>query len=266
MKDNKTAEKQHVKIDIRSVSSGVHSALLHVLAGNPVPRKDRTPAILAAYRIKSRKIAQLSNINNPLNGQNEERVIIVDPSQKGEGRILLQNREVQACIKKYYTKYRGVGARKLYNVISKTFCGISERDIQMFLNSQQSNQQLNPTFMNKQPIKPVDSKQVMGQVQMDIVDLQRSAIELDGKVFKYVLVVMDVFSRFIFLRPLQGKSSLEVASHIMQIFSDAGVPKIIQSDQGTEFKGVVERVMERMSVRIIHSRPYHPQSQGKVFG
>ena len=102
----------------------------------------------------------------------------------------------------------------------------------MFLNSQQANQQLNPTFMNKQPIKPVDSKQVMGQVQMDIVDLQKSAIELDGKVFKYVLVVMDVFSRFIFLRPLEGKSSLEVASHIikflrgMSIMSTSSINKV----------------------------------------
>ena len=32
----------------------------------------------------------------------------------------------------------------------------------------------------------------------------------------------------------------------------------LQSDQGTEFKGVVEKIMD------IYSRPYHPRSQGKV--
>ena len=85
MKDNKTAEKQHVKIDIRSVSSGVHSAPLHVLAGNPVPRKDRTPAILAAYRIKSRKIAHLSSINNPLNGRMKKELLLLILVKKERG-------------------------------------------------------------------------------------------------------------------------------------------------------------------------------------
>ena len=33
-----------------------------------------------------------------------------------------------------------------------------------------------------------------------------------------MLVVLDVFSRFIFLRPLQSKSSAEVASVVMQIY------------------------------------------------
>ena len=97
---------------------------------------------------------------------------------------------------------------------------------------------------------------------MDIVDMNRNPVEIsEDKVFRYVLVVLDVFSRFIFLRPLQSKSSTEVAAVVMQIFSDVGPPKIIQTDQGTEFKGVVEQVIK---VKIIHSRPYHPQSQGKV--
>ena len=49
-----------------------------------------------------------------------------------------------------------------------------------------------------------------------------------------MLVVLDVFSRFLFLIPLQSKSSTEVASVVVQIFSDVGPPKIIQTDQGTE--------------------------------
>jgi transposase InsO family protein len=105
----------------------------------------------------------------------------------------------------------------------------------------------------------------MNRIQMDIVDMMRNPVERsEDKVFRYVLVVLDVFSRFIFLRPLQSKSSTEVAAVVMQIFSDVGPPKIIQTDQGTEFKGVVEQVMNKLKVKIIHSRPYHSQSQGKI--
>lgn len=68
-----------------------------------------------------------------------------------------------------------------------------------------------------------------------------------------------------FLRPLQTKSPSEVAHELFLIFSDVGPPKRIQSDCGSEFKGAVEIVMKEMGVKIIHSRPYHPQAQGKVF-
>lgn len=39
---------------------------------------------------------------------------------------------------------------------------------------------------------------------------------------------------------------------------------MLQHDQGREFRGAVQRLMESMQVRIIESSPYHPQSQGKV--
>lgn len=82
--------------------------------------------------------------------------------------------------------------------------------------------------------------------------------------FKYILVILDVFSRFLLLRTLKSKWSAEVASILLQVFSDIGPPLRVQSDQGTEFKGVVHTLMSTLGVQIIHINPYHPQSQGKV--
>ena len=76
--------------------------------------------------------------------------------------------------------------------------------------------------------------------------------------------MLDVFSRFILLRPMKTKSSSEVASILLHIFSDTGLLKRLQSDQRSEFKGAVQQLMEVMQVQIIHSRPYYSQSQGKV--
>ena len=116
---------------------------------------------------------------NPLSGQIEERVIIDTDSGEDE-KILLQNHEVEQCIKVYFTKYKGAGARKLYNTITKAFCGVTEREIQTFLNRQQISQQLHPSFINKQVLKPVTSKEVMSRIQMDIVDMMKSPVEIDG--------------------------------------------------------------------------------------
>ena len=38
----------------------------------------------------------------------------------------------------------------------------------------------------------------------------------------------------------------------------------LQSDQGLEFHGRVENICKKYRIRRIRSRPYYPQSQGKV--
>ena len=161
----------------------------------------------------------------------------------------------------YFTKYiqRSRSKKSIFYHCKGLLRGNREKD------SDISKPTANKSTDTSQLLKPVTSKEVMNGIQMDIVDMTRNPVEIsEDKLYRYVLVVLDVFSRFIFLRPFQSKSSTEVASVVMQIFSDVGPPKIIQTDQGTEFKGVVEQVMNKLKVKIIHSRPYHPQSQGKV--
>ncbi|CAM4833390.1 unnamed protein product, partial [Rotaria magnacalcarata] len=56
----------------------------------------------------------------------------------------------------------------------------------------------------------------------------------------------------------------EVSEYLELIFREHGTPKIIQTDQGTEFQGVFDDLCNRRNIRHIRSRPYHPESQGKV--
>ena len=79
----------------------------------------------------------------------------------------------------------------------------------------------------------------------------------------YVLVLIDIFSRYIFLRSLPNKSALTVACQLFSIFCEYGHPEILQSDNGTEF---VNSTMEELSslYNWCHRRvvPYHPQGNG----
>ncbi len=45
-----------------------------------------------------------------------------------------------------------------------------------------------------------------------------------------------------------------------------GQTATIQTDQGTDVKGVVELLSSLTNIKIIRSRLYHPRSQGKVSG
>ena len=60
---------------------------------------------------------------------------------------------------------------------------------------------------------------------------------IDGDTSKYVMSVIDIFSR-LFLCSLQTKYTSEVTEHLLDIFIEHGPPEILHSDQGPESKGV----------------------------
>ena len=80
----------------------------------------------------------------------------------------------------------------------------------------------------------------------------------------YVLLVIDFFSRFLWLRPLESKSSQVIAIELKCNHMEYGSPEIIQCDQGGEFKNALKLLCDRMNIKLIYSRPRHNQSQFKV--
>jgi len=92
----------------------------------------------------------------------------------------------------------------------------------------------------------------------------KGSVKLNGQLYRYVLTVIDIFSRFVWLRPLKSKSSKEVAKELESIYVEHGAPRIIQSDQGGEFKKAVKTLCDRMNIKLTYSRLRHLQSQGKV--
>ena len=60
------------------------------------------------------------------------------------------------------------------------------------------------------------------------------------------------------------KHAKEVAPHLMSFFKHFGECAIIQSDNGSEFKGVTKELLQTYGVHTVHGRARHPQSQGFV--
>ena len=77
----------------------------------------------------------------------------------------------------------------------------------------------------------------MDVCQIDLVVMEKHPSKgYSNKTYFNILNVMDVFSRYISLKPL-SKESLEVASHLREIFFSVGIPNVIQCDHVSEFKG-----------------------------
>ena len=84
--------------------------------------------------------------------------------------------------------------------------------------------------------------------------------------FKFVMVYQDHLTKFVVLRALKTKTSEEVAYNLVDIFMLFGAPSILQSDNGREFSNkIVNNLKEYWpSLKIVHGKPCHSQSQGSV--
>ena len=65
------------------------------------------------------------------------------------------------------------------------------------------------------------------------IDLMSMPLSLDG--CKDCLVLVDVFTGFVMLEPLHNKEMSTIAHAFWKICCVIGLPRILQSDNGTEF-------------------------------
>lgn len=83
----------------------------------------------------------------------------------------------------------------------------------------------------------------------------------DGNV--YLLVIVDVCTRFVLLDALPDKTALTVAKALFKRFSDIGFPRILQSDNGKEFlNGVMKQMTTKLHIDHRLITPYHPRGNG----
>ena len=76
--------------------------------------------------------------------------------------------------------------------------------------------------------------------------------------------MIDVFSRYTWLRPITKKPAKIVTEKVKTIFDVFGCPAIGHCDNGGEFLGDFLKYLKEKRISVIQSSPNHPQSPGKV--
>ena len=80
---------------------------------------------------------------------------------------------------------------------------------------------------------------------------------------KHILVIVDVFTKFIILKPVKDKTALTVARELYNVFCLFGFPKILQSDNGLEFSNAtLNELLRILKTEFRHSSAYYPQANG----
>ena len=73
------------------------------------------------------------------------------------------------------------------------------------------------------------------QWDMDLMDMGSLAKYNDG--VHFVLLCIDIFSRYVWLYPLKSKQTKDVVAGLKVIFGEGRIPSKIRHDAGTEFTG-----------------------------
>jgi transposase InsO family protein len=95
----------------------------------------------------------------------------------------------------------------------------------------------------------------------------RVSLDLMGPLFsdngyRYILVITDVFSKWVELVPLENKEATTVAKAFFETWiCRYSIPKVMLSDGGKEFcNQILNELNKELKIRHIKTSPYHPQT------
>ncbi|XP_036003896.1 uncharacterized protein LOC118566311 [Fundulus heteroclitus] len=82
---------------------------------------------------------------------------------------------------------------------------------------------------------------------------------------QFILTMMCASTRFPEAVPLRKITALVVTKALVKFFSVFGLPKVVQTDQGTNFKSrTFAQALKELGIEHVTSSAYHPESQGAL--
>ena len=151
----------------------------------------------------------------------------------------LSNEQILSNI--YYDLERGYGsAKSLYEQAKEEGAVITLEEVK--------------SFMKKQPNKQIKGYQnynsylvpyARAEFQIDIMDMNKFKQEGEER---YGLIVIDAFSRYAYIHPMENKNSEDVLKALKEAFKVMGEPIEIFSDEDTAFLSVVKKYLDGLGI------------------
>ena len=111
--------------------------------------------------------------------------------------------------------------------------------------------------------------------QIDLIDFRKLREQNrfpsdNSRMYKWILVIIDIFSKFIYLYPIEGNvESLdqtmmqEICNILQKLFLSGDIPKKIGSDNQFNTQAY-NTLCTKFHIKAIFGLPHHPQTQGFV--
>jgi hypothetical protein len=176
---------------------------------------------------------------------------------------VIPNSEILDVLQKEYQQPEVMGKSVLtfHKYLASKYINIKRRQVKEFLENQNAYNITKPQiFRVNKPITSLFPNSLWAIDLIDMLYLSKSNYE-----YRYIINVVDVFSRKIWLEKIKYKTSKQIAESFRKILDRAGViPDHLMCDNGTEFKGQFENLCEELQIKVRNTRSYSPQANGIV--
>ncbi|KAL7868371.1 hypothetical protein SRHO_G00097550 [Serrasalmus rhombeus] len=150
----------------------------------------------------------------------------------------------------------------VYQILILRYWPYMSRDIHKFCSECLPCQtRSSPTPHERAPLQSVHANCPFQSIAADITELP-----ITSKGHRYVLVIMDYFTRYINLFPLKDQRAITVAQCIFEEYiRHHGIPETIHTDQGRQFDSdLMKQLCRMLGIEKTRTSPYHAQSDGMV--
>jgi hypothetical protein len=173
-------------------------------------------------------------------------------------------------LKKIYediTQGPAQGIDLFYARVRDKYLNIRRSDVSTFLKSQKVYQITKS--QNHTINKPIMSSSPNERYGIDCINMVSYASANGGidRGTKFILTVVDYFSRKVWLRPLKSQTAINVRNALINIVAETKTyPRIAQADNGVEFKAETTDWFKDNNITYIKTLSYSPESNGLVEG
>ena len=89
---------------------------------------------------------------------------------------------------------------------------------------------------------------------------------MDGQNNRYIVTIMDVYSRYLIAVPVRNHRASTVSRYLYEsVVAYFGAPRSILSDRGTEFTSMIwESLIQMLGTKIKLTSPYYPQGNAII--
>ena len=153
--------------------------------------------------------------------------------------------------------------RTLEKVRERFYWPNYEADVQRWVRECEQCQRRNPPNpLPKAPLETIRATHPFQKVTWDVM----GPLPASDTGFKYILVITDVFTKWVEAFPLQKTDAEALATTLVnEVISRFGVPSQLHSDQGANFCGeVISAMCKQLGIERSRTTAYHPQGNGQV--
>ena len=111
---------------------------------------------------------------------------------------------------------------------------------------------------------PSQTKEIMQSHEVPIGPWIKLGTDLFEHNKRQYILIVEYFSKFPFIHKLHSLSTGTVINELKGLFSENGIPEVIISDGGRQFRSEFRNFTQKWGLQHIQSSPYHHQSKGEA--